>query len=81
MATDALAAHEVWLAVLTERDGLVAAVHTGNIAPAAADALLAVEDGEDNGLAVQVVGRYKVGKSFTHKGGEFGNASARHVVL
>ena len=81
VAADALGAHEVGLAVVAEGDGLVTTVHAGNVAPAAADALLAVKDGVDNGVAVQVVGRNKAGKPFTHQGGEFGDASARHIVL
>ena len=81
VAADALASHEVGLAVVAEGDGLVSAIHAGDVAPAAADAILAVEDGEDNGVAVQVVGRNKAGKPLTHQGGEFGDASARHVVL
>ena len=56
VATDALAAHEVRLAVVAEGDGLVAAVHAGHIAPAATNALLAVKDGEDDGVTVQVTG-------------------------
>ena len=62
VAADALAAHEVGFAVVAEGDGLVAAIHAGDVAPAAADAILAVEDGEDNGVAVQVVGRNKAGE-------------------
>ena len=56
MTAYALAAHKVWLAVLTECDGLMAAVHAGNVASAAADARLIVEYGEDNGIAVQIAG-------------------------
>ena len=81
VAADALAAHEVGLAVVAEGDGLVAAIHAGDVASAAADALLAIEDGEYYSIAVQVVGRNKAGKPLTHQGGEFGDASARHVVL
>ncbi len=81
VAADALATHEMGFPIVTEGDGLVAAVHTGNIAPATTDAILSVEDGEYYGIAVQVVGRNKGGKPLTHQGGEFGDASARHVVL
>ena len=81
MAAHALAAHEVGLAVVAEGDGLVAAVHAGDIAPAAADALVGVEDGKDDGVTVQVVGRNKAGKPLTHQGREFGDAAAGHVVL
>ena len=63
----ALGAHEVRLAVVAEGDGLVTAVHAGDVAPAAANALLAVEDGEDYSIAVQVVGRNKVGQLLTHE--------------
>ena len=81
MAAYALGAHEMGLAVVAEGDGLVTAVHAGNVAPAAADTFLTVEDGEDDGVTVQVVGCNKAGKPFTHQGGEFGDASARHIVL
>ena len=81
MAADALVAHEVRLAVVAEGDGLMAAIHAGDIAPTAADALLAVEDGEDYSIAVKVVGRNKAGKPLTHQGRELGDASARHVML
>ena len=61
VTADALATHEVGLTVVAKGDGLVATVHTGNVASAAADALLAVEDGEYYSIAVQVVGRNKAG--------------------
>ena len=77
----ALGAHEVGLSVIAEGDGLVAAIHAGDVASAAADALVGVEDGKDDGVSVQVVGRNKVGKPLTHQGREFGDASASHVVL
>ena len=67
MAADALGAHEVGLAVVAEGDGLVASVHAGDVAPAAADALVAVEDGENYSIAIQVVGRNKVGQLLTHE--------------
>ena len=81
MAAHALGAHEVGLAVVAEGDGLVAAVHTGDVAPAAADALVAVEDGEDYSIAVQVVGRNKVGQLLAHERRQLGDATAGHVVL
>ena len=81
VAADALAAHEVRLAVVAEGDGLVSAVHAGNITPAAADAFLAVEDGEDDGVTVQVAGLDKAGDLFAHQGRELGDATACHVVL
>ena len=77
----ALGAHKVGLAVFAEGDGLVAAIHAGDVASAAADALVGVEDGKDDGVTVQVVGRNKAGKPLTYKGREFGDASARHIVL
>ncbi len=43
VAAHALGAHEVRLAVIAEGDGLVAAVHTGDVAPAAADAILIIK--------------------------------------
>ena len=81
VAAHTLGAHEMGLAVIAEGDGLVSTVHTRNIAPATADAFVGVEDGEDYSIAVQVVGRNKAGKPLSHQGGEFGNASASHVVL
>ena len=52
VAADALTAHEVGRAVVAKGDCLVSAVHAGDVAPATADAILCVEDGEDNGIAV-----------------------------
>ena len=81
MTAHALGAHEVGLTVIAEGDGLVAAIHAGDVTSAAADALVGVEDGKDDGVTVQVVGRNKAGKPLSHKGREFGDASASHVVL
>ena len=68
MAAHALVAHDVRLAVIAKGDGLVATVHTGDIAPAAADALLAVDDGIDDGVAVQVAGLGEIGQLLSHQG-------------
>ena len=81
VATHALVAHEVRLAVVAEGDGLMAAVHTGNIASATADAALTIEDGEDHGVAVQIVGFREIRQLLTHQGRELSDASAGHIVL
>ena len=68
MTTYAARADDVGTACCcVEGDGLVPAVHTGNVASAAADALLAVEDGKDDGVAVQVAGLDKVWQLLTHE--------------
>ena len=67
MAANALAAQEMGLAVVAKGDGLVATVHAGDVAPAAADALFGAEDGEYNSVAVQVAGLDKVGQLLTHE--------------
>ena len=64
----ALGAHEVRLAVVAEGDGLVTAVHAGNVAPAAANALLGAKDGEDDGITVQVAGFGEIGQLLSHQG-------------
>ena len=66
VAAHTLGAHEMGLAVIAEGYSLVSTVHTGDIASAAADALVGVEDGEDYSIAVQVVGRNKAGKPLSH---------------
>lgn len=81
MTAHTLVAHEMGLAVLAEGDGLMAAVHAGNVAPAAADALLSVEDREDDGVAVQVARLDEFGQLLAYKGREFGDATAGHIVL
>ena len=67
VATDALAAHEVGLAVVAEGDGLVAAVHTGDVASAATNTILMIKYGIYNGVTVQVAGLDKVGQLFTNE--------------
>ena len=67
MAANALGAHKVWLSVVAEGDGLLADVHAGDVAPAAADAILAVEDGVNDSVAVQVVGLSEIGQLLAHQ--------------
>ena len=43
VAAYALVAHDVGLAVVTEGDSLVAAIHTGDVASAATDAILIIK--------------------------------------
>ena len=68
MAAHTLAAHEAGLAVVAKGDRLVAAVHAGYIATAAADALLGAKDGEDDGITVQVAGFGEIGQLLSHQG-------------
>ena len=69
------------LAVLAEGNGLVAAVPAGNVAAAAADAGVAVDDRVNDRRAVQVRGADKIRKLFTHQVLHVGNAAGSHVVL
>ena len=67
MATYALRAHDARLAGGgVEDDGLVAAVLTGGVAAAAADALVAVNLRIDDGLAVEVGGQIELRQTFAH---------------
>ena len=81
VAAHTLSAHEMGLAVVAEGDGLMSAVHTGNVAPAAADAILAVKEGINDGVAVQIVRPGDIGQLLTHQGREFSDATAGHIVL
>lgn len=58
VAADAFFAVQDGSAVLSHADGLVAAVSTGNGTSAAADAFVAVEFGEDQGVALQDIRRF-----------------------
>ena len=65
---DALVAHDVGFAVVIEGDGLMAAIHAGDVAPATADALVTVDEREDDRVAIQVTGPDDVGNLLTHQG-------------
>ena len=82
MAAYALGAHELWLAgVMIEDNGLVAAIAARHLAASAADALLLVELGVADGVAVQVVGMEELRQLFAHELAEVGDAALGHVSL
>ena len=67
VAAHALGAHEVGLTVIAEGDGLVAAVHTGDVTSATTNTILMIKYGIYNGVTVQVAGLDEVGQLLTHK--------------
>ena len=69
------------LAILAEGDGLVPAVPAGNVAAAATDAGVPVNDREHDRRAVQVRGADKIGKLFAYQILHAGNAPGGHIVL
>ncbi len=64
-----------------EGDGLMAAVLVGGVATAAADALLTVEVGIHDGIAVEVGGRVEIGQLLSYQIRQVLDAAFCHIVL
>ena len=81
MASHAVVAMNLRLVVLTEGDGLMAAIHTRHMTTATSYTLVAVYHREDNCRTVQVAWLDKLGQLLADKLAQIIDSTLCHVVL